>query len=786
MTAKKKSSTPKRRSSHSRTTHKGRLHRLLFNRVTLFMTLSLAIISLAYVFYLDVRIRHQFEGKRWSIPARVYARPLELFPGKAMVPSELVTELKRLGYHEVETPKAPGEFHLQGARLELFTRAFTFWDGSEPARRLDLRFERNYLQQISNQDDGLAVSLFRVEPIQIATIFTSHYEDRLLIRLSDLPEYLPDILTLVEDRDFYQHHGVSPKAIARALVSNLRAGRTVQGGSTLTQQLVKNFFLSNERSLWRKANEAIMALLLEFHYDKDEILQAYLNEIYLAQDGRRAIHGVGLASQHYFGLNVTQLNLSQQALLVAMVKGPSYYDPRRHPERALERRNLVLGMMAEHGMVSVTQAHEAQQQPLGVNQRSHQRLTSYPAFVDLVKRQLHQDYAEEDLRSEGLRIFTTLDPAIQKAAEGAVSERLDYLERYYGIDQNRLQSAMVVAHPGSGEVTALVGGRDPRFAGYNRALDAVRPIGSLIKPVIYLNAWEQPLRYNMATLLEDAPMTLESEQGREWLPQNYDKKTHGRVPAYQALIHSYNLATLQLGMELGVNKVIASLRRMGISRPLNIYPSLLLGALELTPLEVAQIYQSLSNGGFSSPLRAIRAVVSLDGKPLQRYALEVKQAADPRAVYLVDRALQMVVEEGTAKALGELLPRELHLAGKTGTTDELRDSWFAGFSGDLLAVVWLGRDDNQPAGFSGSTGAMPIWAEMLRRAGSEPLRLLPPEEIEEQWIDSQTGLLSDEGCAHVLKLPFIVGSAPEQQSGCEKREGGTEQRREVWYKRWFR
>ena len=720
-----------------------------------------------YTLYLDGQIRQQFEGKRWSLPAKVYARPLELYPGKALLKNELLTELSSLQYFPQADASVAGSYADMGNELILHTRAFRYWDGEELQQRIQIRFSGQHILSIRNLTDELPRDLIRLDPVRIATIYPSHKEDRALLRLNQVPQKLVEALISIEDRDFYHHHGVSLRSIARAMLTNLRAGRMVQGGSTLTQQLVKNYFLSNERTLSRKLNEAIMSWLLDFHYPKDEILEAYFNEIYLGQDGSRAIHGIGMASQYYFGRTPLELGLEQQALLIAILNGPSYYNPRRFPERAIEKRNLILNVMLQHGLITPNEAEHAMNRPLGVLPKPKSSINQHPAFMDLVRRQLSEDYKEEDLRTEGLNIFTTLDPRVQAEAEQTVASELKEMERYYGIPIDTLQSAMVVTDTGSGEIQAVVGGRDPRFDGFNRAVDAQRHIGSLIKPVVFLTAL-QTQRYHLATTILDEPLEVELSAGQSWKAENYDHISHGEIPAYVALVNSYNQATLNLGMEIGVDQSIQTLRALGVDRPVNIYPSFLLGATEMSPLDVTQVYQTLANGGFTTPLRSIRAVLDTDGNPLQRYELQLKQAADPQAVYQVNSVLNLVTREGTARKLYDTLPQDLQLAGKTGTTNDLRDSWFAGFSGNRLAVVWLGRDDNKSAGFSGSTGAMRIWGKLYQQLGSESLELIAPEGISHLWLGRSDGRITDADCGDSVRLPFtqdILAILPVH--GCE-------------------
>ncbi len=525
--------------------------------------------------------------------------------------------------------------------------------------------------------------------------------------------------------------------------------------------MAKSYFLSAERTWWRKLNDAVIALLLEAHYDKGEILEAYVNEVYLGQDGRRSIHGFGLAAQFYFGRDLDALQLPELALLVAVVRGPSYYNPRRHPRRATKRRNLVLEQMRELGIISATRAKRVKSLPLGVTPASRAS-SRYPAFVDLVRRQLRRDYRDEDLRGEGLRIFTTLDLRTQRIAESALATRIARLERDKGGGRSVLQGAIIVTAPQSGEALAVVGGRNRGGAGFNRALDAVRPVGSLIKPAIYLAALEQPGRYTLASRILDEPISIRTATGTPWQPKNYDDRVHGRISLYEALVKSYNLATVRLGMEVGLDQVTNSLQRLGVERPLDPFPSLLLGAAELSPVEVTQMYQTLAGGGFRVPLRAIREVTSARGEPLSRYPLSVQQAFQPGPVFLVVEAMRGVMNEGTGRSARARMGANLVMAGKTGTTDDLRDSWFAGFTEDLLAVVWLGHDDNTPAGLSGAKGALQVWIDMMKSLGPRSLRAQTPSGVEWAWTDLQRGLITENGCPGAVRFPYMRGSEPRR------------------------
>lgn len=725
--------------------------------------LLLSIVSAAlYIGYLDLRIRSEFEGTRWAVPARVYARALELYPGRPLSREQLLQELQLLGYTETTGALRSGAYHERRGELVIATRAFQFWDGAEPERTVRVEFTDGGIAALRDAETGSdSVALVRLDPYEIATILPAHQEDRILVQRAGLPSVLVDMLLAVEDRRFYSHHGVDVRGLARAAWANLRAGGIVQGGSTLTQQLVKNFFLTQERTWTRKLNEIVMSVLVDWHYSKDDILTAYCNEVFLAQDGRRAIHGFGLAAQHYFGRDLNQLSMADMALLVGLVKGPSYYDPRRHPERALARRNQVLGITAAAGVIPEGEAERARRSGLGVTLRSA-AVSRFPAYLDLVRRQLRRDYRDEDLRSTGLRVFTALDPLTQFAAEEAVSRGLKMLPGETA-RRGALQAAAVVTHPGSGEVLAVVGDRDPFRAGFNRALLAERQIGSLIKPAVYLTALEQG--YTLLSAVEDEAVSVVNEQGETWAPRNFDGRFHGTVPLYYALAHSYNAASVRLGLTVGVENVLDVVHRLGISRRLPPYPSTFLGAASLTPLEVTQMYQTLAGGGFVTPLRTIRAVVSAEGEPLQRYGVDVRQTIAPEPVYLLNTALQEVVRQGTGQGLTARIGTELAVAGKTGTTNDARDSWFAGFSGDRLAVVWIGRDDNGPAGLTGSSGALPIFAEILRRSSTQPLLLGLPEMVEWVWIDRE-GRRASERCRDAIQLAFVRGSAPAEDSTC--------------------
>lgn len=755
-----------------------------FLRYLLILLLKLSLLGVVLggigLIYLDVQIRDKFEGKRWALPAKVYARPLEIYPGQTLEKKALKLELKGLGYRFVSRATQPGMVEWATSKVRIYTRGFSFPDGKESSRNLLLTFSGNQLTRVTDAQ-GRQVSLSRLEPILIGGIYPKDNEDRDLIRLEQAPKYLKDALIQIEDRDFYEHFGVSPRGIARAMWVNLKARRFVQGGSTLTQQLIKNFYLTSERSLARKLTEIPMAVLLDYHYSKDDILEAYLNEVYLGQAGSRAVHGFGLASQYFFSQPINELKLHQVALLAGMVKGPSYYDPRRHPERAMKRRNLVLKVLQEQGSITMAQRLSAEKLGLGVVKQRSLHKGAYPAYLDLVRRQLREEYPQDVLSSEGLQVFTSLDPEVQANSAEALSQTIAKLQKRHGKPVKELQGGMVISDPQTGEILALVGGRNARYQGFNRALDAQRPVGSLVKPAVYLAALEKG--YTLASLLDDAPISVPLPDGSSWIPRNFDHQSHGKVPLYQALARSYNQSTAQLGMDIGLPAVADMLERLGLEKQVKLYPSLLLGAESMSPFEVAGIYQTIAANGFRTPMRAIRLVTDAEGNELSRYPFAVKQVVSAENVHLIQYAMQAVTREGTARSIYQRLPSSINAAGKTGTSNDQRDSWFAGFTGDRLSVVWLGLDNNGKLPFTGSSGALKVWIELMMKEQPQSFMAVQPENVEYHWIEEVSGLLSAEGCEGARQLPFMAGTVPQEYADCADSQVD---RSLDWFQKWFR
>jgi penicillin-binding protein 1B len=736
-------------------------------KVALLATASVAVLAFAaWLLALDREVRVRFAGARWALPAQVYAAPTLVYPGLNLSRKAFLRELDRLGYRQVPLLGGAGSYATKPGRVQVHTRPFRFWDGLQPAARFEVDFGQDGVDEVYDTDARQARTLVRLDPMLIGSIFPTAGEDRVLVKLDEVPSLLPAGLIHIEDRNFEDHFGIDPKAILRAAWANVRARRAVQGGSTITQQLVRNFFLTLDRTWARKITEAFMALLLEAHYSKQEILEAYLNEVHLGQDGGRAIHGFGLASQFYFNKPLAELQPQEIALLIAVVKGPSFYNPRRNPERARERRDLVLNMLLQAGYLNAKEHAAAVKRPLGIVGGTGGSVVRYPAFVDLVRRQLVGQYADEDLTDEGLRIFTTLDPRAQELLEKRIMDGLPALEKARKLKEGTLEGAGVITSVEDGKVLALVGGRQVRFPGFNRALDARRPIGSLAKPFVYLAALMQPERFGLGTMVQDETVELKMAHGATWAPQNYDKTTHGAVPLFYALSQSYNLATVNLGLDVGVNNVREIFRAAGMLEEPPALPSLFLGAVELAPVEVAQLYNTLAASGYRTPLLAIREVMTQDGQPLTRYAMRVRQTLPEAPVFLLNWALEQVMLNGTGASAYAYVPPDLRLAGKTGTTDELRDSWFAGYGEDRSIVIWVGRDDNQPAGLTGTSGALQIWAPLVRDLGVKGFNPEVPPGVESVLTDADNGLRADESCASAVAIPYVEGFAPEDYSSC--------------------
>ncbi|MFC6634461.1 penicillin-binding protein 1B [Microbulbifer taiwanensis] len=762
-------STKRRRSKASKP---GRLHRWMVRLGLLALVGGLVLVG--YMVYLDVQLRERLDSRQYQLPARVFARPLVLREGMVMRPDELQTEFEALNYREQATLSEPGQWTREGMDYRVWRRDFVHADGREPAQVVSFRLRNDEISNLRGEG-GERLKEFRLDAANIGTLLGGG-DDRNPVRFADIPPLLANTLIAVEDQDFLYHFGVSPRGIARAMVANVKAGEVVQGGSTITQQLVKNIFFDHKPSLWRKFNEALMAVLMELHYEKGYILQEYINEVWLGQQGSRAIYGFGLASEFYFQKPLDTLEPHQIALLVGLAKGASYYNPWRNPERALERRNTVLDVMQEQGLITAEQHRVYKDKPLEVASAGAAAQNPYPAFTERLLEELRPYYSYEELRTSGLRVYTTLAPSVQKLAEDAVSGGAAKLEKDRGIQADSLQAATVLLDNHSGDVLAMVGDRRPHYPGFNRALEARRQVGSLIKPAVYLTALERPFDYNLATLIDDAPIRIEGDNGEVWMPSNFDKKAHGQVPLYMALAKSYNLATARLGLDLGLQNVRQTIRRLGVQADLPRVPSMLLGAVEMTPYEVANMYQTIANGGEHVEPRTLLAVSNADGEQVQHFRRRANRGVDAVPAYLLRFALEKAMREGTGRSAYRILPGSVSFAGKTGTTNDYRDSWFAGFSPGVTAVVWLGRDDNERTSLTGSTGALTIWTEIMRQLPHRHGRIQAPRGVEYKPVNARGQYMNPEYCRGGTELPFSYETRLQPAPECAGRDR--------W--RWFR
>ncbi|UMM03595.1 penicillin-binding protein 1B [Vibrio campbellii] len=725
---------------------------------------ALAAVLLFVGIYLDSVVKDRFDGQLFDLPTVVYARILNLSPGENITIKEMRNELDVLNYRKVSQPRYPGEYSSSSTRIELIRRPFEFADGPEPDRHVMLHFSSSGLQRIQSLESKGDLGYLRIEPKMLGMLEKDQNEQRLFLRRDQFPEVLVDALLATEDRDFYQHDGVSPLAIGRALVANIKAGRTVQGGSTLTQQLAKNLFLTRDKTLWRKVREAYIALILDYRYSKDRILEAYLNEVYLGQSGGDAIHGFALASRYYFGQPIQELRIDQLAMLVGMVKGPSYYNPIRYPERTKTRRDLVLRLLMQQDMLTAEQYEQAVNRPLDT--QSKPRIASrQPAYFQQLNIELKEKVGDNFKAETGLRLFTSLDPVSQSKLEQAIAKKVPELAKRAGKD---LEAAAVAVDRHSGEIRAMVGGKRVGYEGFNRALNASRPIGSLVKPAIYLTALERPEKYNLATTLHDTPLSLKGSKGSVWSPRNFDRKFRGDVPLYLALAKSLNVPTVRLGMELGIPEVSDTLERLGVDKSeIRPVPSMFLGSFSLTPFEVAQMYQTVTNSGKRAKLSALRSVIDMDGNVLYQSLPRSSQAVDQQAAWLTTYAMKQGVAQGTGRFLQSQFAWAA-LAGKTGTSNDSRDSWFVGVDGREVTTVWLGRDDNKSTKLTGSSGALRVYAEYLKQRIPERLELPWPKEVTTLGFQKAANGALEMNCRSEYKLPVWDKSGQIKQQ-CEKK-----------------
>ena len=731
--------------------------KLSLKLITYLSLIIFLIISIAYVSILDSKVVNKLDGVLWTVPAKVYARPLELAEGGKINVDALKKELEILSYELTKgIPDTPGEFSQSQQSVNIFIRGF----GSQEPGLYRLKIENDKIDSIKRKD-GISIDLIQLEPLSIGGMFPSHLQDRILLNFSQVPKDLEEMILVVEDRNFYSHKGISLKSIMRAFIKNTKALGIEEGGSTITQQLAKSLFFSPEQTIRRKIKEAIAALLIEMHYSKQEILLAYINDVFIAQSGRRAIHGFGLASQFFFGTDLKNLSLDQKALLVGMLKGPSLYSPINNPDRAKTRRDLVLSLIKNDSLITEEEYLDLKGKSLKVIPPSFKSLSKYPAFNDIVILDLRKNFDDSDLRTKGLKIITNLDPVVQDYLEESIKDTKLKLKRRYGSQLNGLEGAGIVIDSFSGEVVAAIGSTKPNNYGFNRAINAVRPIGSLVKPFIYLSALQHYTKYNLSTLLDDSKLSVSLPGSKLWEPNNFDKKFHGNVPLHVALSESYNVATTRLGMDLGYSVVQETFTKLGIEKKIPKYPSIFVGSFEMTPLEAIQAYQTIASEGFYSPLNSIRTVESSGDVLSLSYPYKVEQRFRPEPIYLLKFVLKQTFISGTARGFSSRVIEKWKTGGKTGTSDDQRDSWFVGYAGNYLMVVWLGFDDNRKSPLTGRTGALQVWKNFMSRLDPIAYEVRKPSRIRYEWVDAKDGLLSGERCKGSILIPFVEGTEPE-------------------------
>jgi penicillin-binding protein 1B len=755
-------SSPRSRKSHRR-------RRLIWRLPLLLSPIVLFVLVAAVYGYVQLSqmIHLGFEGRRWSLSSKVYADAESLYPGLPLRLDDLQRSLERLGYRPVQTLTNQGQYRVHAPHVDIALREFRYPYRHEPARTVRVTFARQTVREVRPLRGEQPLVAVALEPQLVSEFFTPEREKRQLVRISDMPPHLIKAVIAIEDRRFYTHRGIDWIGIGRALYRNLRAGGVTEGGSTLTQQLVKNFFLTPRRTVWRKGAEMIMAVMVEARYSKEAILELYLNEIYLGQRGSISINGVGEAARLYFRKNTTELTVAEAALLAGLIRAPHLYSPYKHPERALDRRNRVLAAMRDEGFLSDEQFQRTGRLPLRVEAVTLE-INRAPYFVDFLREQLLQRYSLEDLTANNLAIFTSLDLRLQESAQRALEAGLERLDRRVAkaAEGRKVQGALIAIQPQTGFIRALVGGRDYGASQFNRATQARRQVGSVFKPIVFAAALEGGGAWNRQvttalTQVEDAPTTF-SHGGRPWSPQNYGGRYLGWVGPRMALEQSLNVATVRFAERVGYDRVAHYARRMGMQGRLEALPSLVLGAFEATPLEVAQVYGVLANHGLRAASLSVKEVMTADGRVLEKHDIGAEEILQPATAFIVTDFLQGVLDRGTARSARQAGFR-WPAAGKTGTTDEGRDAWFAGYTPDLLVVVWVGYDDNHPLGLTGAQAALPIWVDFMKQvlAGRPMQEFVPPPGVVEVSADPTSAEVAHAGCPTRVTEVFIEGTEPK-------------------------
>jgi penicillin-binding protein 1B len=780
MTRRKKTGARKKKGK------RGKRKQARGNRLRLYRALAVVATVVALVGFLHayVSVTSRFGDQIWPIPSRVYSDVLVLAPGTVISADELARRLEDSGYSRTTgPPRRPGQFHASGGTVEVDLREFDAPRQKADIGRYVVSFRDGRVGAVRDAGGGWVDRLV-VEPVPLATLYGARHEERYLLGLEEVPEGFKSAVLSAEDARFYRHHGIDFRGILRAAWANLTHGRIVQGGSTITQQTVKNLYLGQQRTWWRKFREVGMSVILDARYQKDEILEVYLNEVYLGQRGPVAVCGVEAAARFYFGLPLDDLSLGEWALLAGLIRSPGSYNPFVHPDRAVERRGQVLQAMQRLGHIDASAAEAAASEPLRLATGSRAR-ESAPYAVDFVQAHLAERYPPSVLETRGLRIYTTIDPTTQARAAEALKQGLERLERDYPairrqLGQRRLQGAVVVTSPGTGAIRALVGGRDHDESQFDRATQARRQPGSCFKPMVFATGFEAAVRnqgngLTPSTLLEDSPIELVSG-GKAWSPANYDKTFRGSVTVRQALEQSLNVPTVRAAERVGLEQVVEVAHACGIDSPMKPLPSLALGTFEVSPLELAAAYGTFANGGVRYAPWIIRSVTDSEGNVLEGQGIRSERALSPQTAFLLTDLMLGVFERGTAKTAAVHGYRG-GAAGKTGTTDDTRDSWFVGYSADRLALVWVGYDDNARTGLTGATGALPIWVRiMAREAAAAPLRVGRTQGLVRRKIDPESGDLATGGCPRVVEEYFVKGTEPTRD--CALHQGR--------FKRWLR
>ncbi len=677
-----------------------------------------------YLKRLEDTITEKFEGQKWPLPSKIYSDSYLLYVGGTVRPADLIEKLRHLGYYETPgEPRRKGEYRAvrSSGTVDIYLHDFDFPTEQFKGIPVRLSFQGNSLTRIDNLATGQEMFSLELEPELVAGLYDRVWQERRPVKLADVPPLLVKAVLAVEDERFYSHHGIDPVGILRAMWVDLRSMSYQQGGSTLTQQLVKNFFLRDERTINRKISEAVMALIAERKYSKATILENYLNEIYLGQRGSQGIFGVSEGAKFYFGKPLSELTVGECALLAGLIRAPNRLSPYRSYEAATRRRNVVLAKLLEDQIISRKQYDTALQEKLP--QRPLVKVTNdAPFYVDYVRRELEENYSNAVLTKDGLRIFTGLDLQLQKMAERALTDGLNKLEvahpalRQKGDDS--LEGAIVVLRPQTGEIKAMVGGRNYAKSQFNRVFQARRQPGSVFKPFVYLAALmyggQSGIKYTPDTIVNDSQFTWNYD-GRDWQPNNYRNEYFGAVTLRRALENSLNSATSRVAQDVGIRRVREMARRLGIQSPLPAVPSLALGAAEVTPLEVAVAYSTLANGGVRPRPLAVRNVIDQNTKVLEKHDVRNEQVISPQLAYTMNDLLKGVLDRGTA-AMARRWGFTRPAAGKTGTTNDYKDAWFVGYTPDLLAVVWVGFDGPSKLNLSGAEAALPIWTEFMKNA----------------------------------------------------------------------